>query len=100
MRVYFKDWTGERKQTTKRGFAKKSDAQDWERAFKLQKEQRLDMNFEAFVNIYLNDIEPRLKRNSFLSKEHVIRKKLFLISRIRNYRTSDLPILCNGKMKL
>ena len=47
VRVYFKDWTGERKQTTKRGFAKKSDAQDWERAFKLQKEQRLDMNFET-----------------------------------------------------
>ena len=36
VRTYYKDWTGTRRQKTKRGFAKKSEAQEWERAFKLK----------------------------------------------------------------
>ena len=39
VRTYYTDWTGERKQKTKRGFAKKSEAQEWERAFKLKCDQ-------------------------------------------------------------
>lgn len=103
VRVYFKDWTGERKQATKRGFARKSDALDWERAFKLQKEQRLDMNFETFVDLYLKDIEPRLKRNSFLSKEHVIRKKIipyFKNKKLQDIRPSDIVQWQNEIMKM
>ena len=38
VRTYYKDWTGTRRQKTKRGFAKKSDALEWERAFKLKDE--------------------------------------------------------------
>ena len=34
VRTYYKDWTGERKQKTKRGFAKKSEVLEWERNFK------------------------------------------------------------------
>ena len=59
VRTYYKDWTGERKQKTKRGFAKKSEAQEWERNFKSQQEQSLDMLFGDFVELYLRDIEPR-----------------------------------------
>ena len=36
VRTYYKDWTGVRKQKTKRGFKRKCDAQEWERAFKLK----------------------------------------------------------------
>ena len=32
----YQDWTGERKQKCKRGFATKREAQEWERMFKLQ----------------------------------------------------------------
>lgn len=35
-RTYYKDWAGERKQKVKRGFAKKSEALEWERNFKLK----------------------------------------------------------------
>ena len=38
VRTYYKDWTGERKQKTKRGFAKKSEALEWERNFKLKED--------------------------------------------------------------
>ena len=39
VRTYYKDWTGERKQKTKRGFAKKREALEWERNFKLKENQ-------------------------------------------------------------
>ncbi len=102
VRVYYKDWTGERRQTTKRGFAKKSEALDWERAFKLQKEQKLDMYFDNFIDLYLKDIEPRLKRNSFLTKEHIIRTKIspyFKKKKLQDIRPSDIVQWQNTIMK-
>lgn len=45
VRTYYKDWTGERKQKTKRGFAKKSEALEWERNFKLKEDQSISMKF-------------------------------------------------------
>ena len=48
VRTYYKDWTGVRKQKTKRGFKRKCDAQEWERAFKLKENLSLDMYFEDF----------------------------------------------------
>lgn len=69
VRTYYKDWTGERKQKTKRGFAKKSEAVEWERNFKLKDEQSISMSFKSFVDIYLTDLELRIKRNTFLTRE-------------------------------
>ena len=64
VRTYYKDWTGVRKQKTKRGFKRKCDAQEWERAFKLKENLSLDMYFEDFVDLYLNDIKSRIKYNT------------------------------------
>ncbi len=71
VRTYYKDMTGERKQKTKRGFAKKSEALEWERNFKLKENQSISMSFQSFVDIYLTDLEPRIKRNTFLTKKQV-----------------------------
>ena len=65
VRTYYKDWTGVRKQKTKRGFKRKCDAQEWERAFKLKENLSLDMYFEDFVDLYLNDIKSRIKYNTY-----------------------------------
>ena len=46
--VRYQDWTGERKQKCKRGFATKREAQEWERSFQMQTSGDLDMTFEAF----------------------------------------------------
>ena len=75
VRTYYKDWTGVRKQKTKRGFKRKCDAQEWERAFKLKENLSLDMYFEDFVDLYLNDIKSRIKYNTWLTKKHIVRKK-------------------------
>ena len=70
VRTYYKDLIGARKQKTKRGFAKKSEALEWERNFKLKEDQSISMSFKSFVDIYLTDLEPRIKRNTFLTKKH------------------------------
>jgi hypothetical protein len=72
----YTDWTGERKQSSKRGFATKRDAQAWERE-QLQKEQSdLDMTFASFVDLYSRDMKSRLKLNTWQTKEAIIQKKL------------------------
>ena len=70
------NWKGERKQKCKRGFATKREAQEWERMFKLQTSSDLDMSFEAFTELYINDVKNRLKENTWLTKEHIIRPKI------------------------
>ena len=74
--VRYHDWKGEKKQKCKRGFATKREAQAWERTFQLKEAGDLDMTFEAFLELYERDMRPRLKENTWLSKEHMIRTKL------------------------
>jgi integrase len=72
----YKDWKGEQKQTQRRGFVFKKDAQAWERE-QLQKIQgELDMTFESFVETYTADVKNRMKENTWETKEHIIRTKL------------------------
>ena len=70
------NWKGERRQKCKRGFATKKEAQEWERMFQLQNASDLDMSFEAFTELYINDVKNRLKENTWLTKEHIIRTKI------------------------
>ena len=71
---WFTDWQGKRKQKCKRGFATKREALEWEREFLMQKQADLGMTFESFVTLYEKDIKPKLKLNTWLSKESVIKK--------------------------
>lgn len=72
----YTNWKGERKQKCKRGFETKREAQEWERKFHQQSNADMNMTFAAFVEIYANDLKPRLKENSWLTKENIIQKKL------------------------
>ena len=77
-RVVFRyvNWKGERKQTQKRGFLTKRDAQKWEREQMLKNSSSLDMTFGSFFEIYEADKRQRLKENTWESKSHVIRTKI------------------------
>lgn len=70
------DWKGERQQKLKRDFKTKHEALDWEREFLMQKKSDPNMTFERFVKLYENDVRPRLKLNTWLSKESVIQQKI------------------------
>ena len=72
----YTDWRGERQQKLKRGFATKKEAQAWEREFLMQKKADVNMSFESFVALYEKDVKPKLKLNTWLSKEHIIRTKI------------------------
>ena len=100
VRTYYKDLTGARKQKTKRGFAKKSEALEWERNFKLKEDQSISMSFKSFVDIYLADLEPRIKRNTFLTKKHIIETKTCLISENENWMIFEPRTSSSGKMRL
>ena len=103
VRTYYKDLNGARKQKTKRGFAKKSEALEWERNFKLKEDQSISMSFKSFVDIYLTDLEPRIKRNTFLTKKHIIETKIlpyFGKRKLDDIRTSDVIQWQNEIMKL
>ena len=72
----YTNWKGERKQTQKRGFATKREAQAWEREVMLKSESKLDMTFASFFEIYEADKKKRVKENTWESKSHVIRTKI------------------------
>ena len=48
----YTDWNGERKQSQKRGFKTKREAQAWEREQLNKLGGDLDMNFKSFVQHY------------------------------------------------
>lgn len=72
----YKDWTGTTKDKTKRGFATKREAVKWESDFKLRQAGSLEMNFEEFVEIYIEERFPRLKESTKSMKEYIIRDKI------------------------
>ena len=74
------NWKGERKQKCKRGFTTKKEAQEWERMFQLQNSSDLDMSFEAFTELCIRDVKNRLKENTWLTKEHIIRTKIISLA--------------------
>lgn len=72
----YTDWNGERKQSQKRGFKTKREAQAWEREQLNKLGGDLDMNFKSFVEHYSEDMQTRLKENTWETKKHIIDKKL------------------------
>ena len=72
----YTDWTGEKKQTQKRGFKTKREALAWEREQLDKKTADLDMTFKSFIELYTADMQTRLKENTWGTKEHIIRTKL------------------------
>ena len=70
------DWTGERKQSQKRGFQTKREAQAWEREQLNKLGADLDMTFQNFVERYKEDRRNRIKDSTWESKDHIIRTKL------------------------
>lgn len=73
---WFTDWQGQRKQKCKRGFKTRRDAQQWEREFLMQRQADVNMTMDSFYKLYERDVKPRLKLNTWLTKESIIKKKI------------------------
>ena len=72
----YTDWTGQRKQSQKRGFKTKREAQAWEREQMNKATADLDMTFESFIKLYTQDMQSRIKENTWHTKENIINTKL------------------------
>ena len=72
----YTDWNGERKQSQRRGFPTKREAQAWEREQLNKKSGDPDMTFASFVELYKTDIRHQVNENTMQTKEHIIRTKL------------------------
>lgn len=93
VRCYYKDIYGNQKQKTKRGFRNKTEARNWERDFKLQTDLDLSMPFHKFVEVYMSDLKPRLKYNTWLSKKVVVDLKIlpyFKDKPLNEIKSSDI----------
>ena len=70
------DWTGKTVHKKKRGFATKKEAQQWERDFLNQANASLGMLFRDFIELYLTDMEQRLKKSTMENKRFLIDLKI------------------------
>lgn len=99
---YYRDWQGKNKGKTKRGFATKRAALKWQREFLQKSSANLDMSFEAFVEIYNNDLQSRLKQNTWMTKQNIIEQKIlpfFKDKKINEIKPADVIAWQNEIMK-
>lgn len=72
----YKDWTGETKYLTKRGFDLKREAIAWEADFMQKQDNGLNMSFANFYQVYKEDVGERLKESTWETKASIIEDKL------------------------
>lgn len=73
---YYKDYTGKINQTTKRGFLTKKEALEYEREFLFKVTFNTNMTFQSLYDLYIEDMRCRLRKNTLLTKEKIIEKKI------------------------
>jgi len=83
---HYYDWTGKNRRKLKRGFRTRKEALEWEQHFRMREEADLDMTFEDFWKAYTADMKPKLRENTWNTKEAVVTSKI-------------LPYFGNKKMK-
>jgi len=72
----YTDWQGKRKQKKKEGFKTKKEAQNYEREFLLKEASTPEMTFNSLVELYMEDIKTRIRKNTFETKENIINTKV------------------------
>ena len=89
----YRDWKGDKKWVTKRGFATKREATQYERVFLAKQSGNLDMTFADFVEVYQRDRHPRIRESTIVMKDNIIATKLvpfFGSRRLRDISTNDV----------
>ena len=74
--VRYRNWLGEPSRKTKRGFTSKRDALAWEREFLQKYSGSLDMTFNSFYEVYRNDLQNRIRQNTWVTKSSIIENNM------------------------
>lgn len=72
VKCYYTDYTGAKRQRKKRGFKLQRDAKEWERNFLETQQTDLTMTFENFVEVYMEDMQHRLREKTIIHKQRMI----------------------------
>ena len=73
---YYTDWQGKRRRKTKRGFSKQKEAKEYERSFLERAQSDPNMTFESLMQLYLADMQNRLRQSTMSNKIHLINSKV------------------------
>ena len=73
---YYRDMNGKNVKKKKAGFSTKKEALKWERNFIETKSGNVNISFKAFVDLYTQDVKPRIKHTTWLTKERIIQLKI------------------------
>jgi len=88
IQYYYTDWQGVLKNSTKRGFNTKREAEEWVRSFLSQQQADFTMNFVDFIQVYYDDIDTRIKEHTMRTKKYIIELKI--IPYFKNIRVGDI----------
>lgn len=70
------DWAGKTVHKKKRGFSTKKEALQWEHDFISQSTGSLGMTFKDFIELYMKDMEQRLKPSTVANKRFLVDLKI------------------------
>lgn len=90
---HYNDWTGKNRRKMKRGFKTKKEATDFEHHFKMEQASDLDMTFGDFWEVYKENVKPKIRYNTWCTKEHIVRTKIlpyFEDKKMRDIKARDI----------
>ncbi len=76
VQFYCKNSFGENKKYHKRNFKTKKEAVEYVKQFQMKQTDNLDMTFQAFWELYRDDMAQRLRENTMRSKNYVVEIKI------------------------
>lgn len=98
-----KNWEGEEKWVSKRGFRTKKEALEWEQSFLRELKDAPDITFGEFYDVYLKDREARLKASTTDTKDSIVQSKIlpFFKDRVlRDITAVDIMTWQNKLLKI
>lgn len=69
--VWYRDYHGDQRHKTKRGFASEDEALAWEEDFVDQASETVNSTFEDFYEVYAEDMKPRLREHTWNTKQYI-----------------------------
>lgn len=88
VRFYYTDWTGQRKQKTKRGFKTQRDAKAYERDFLKEPPRNTNYNLQQIYDIYIEDVSEKLKFGTIDLKINIF--KNHILPYFKNTKIDDI----------
>lgn len=85
---WYADWSGNRKKKKKEGFAKRGDAQTFEREFLLKNSRSCDMSFTSLVELYRADAQHRVREGTQETQNSIIDK--WLLPFFENLKVNEI----------